>query len=118
MKKRIKIDVYHTSFTVFILDQLTDLYNYFPELQNQVTLINHGAVTFTKEHKSGQIEYYIAFAQNELSVGLIAHESVHLVSMIFKNIGVLLSYENDEPQAYLVQFICEKIYQLTNERKK
>jgi hypothetical protein len=44
-------------------------------------------------------------------LGSLAHECVHAAKFLFKQKGVISSNENDEPLAYLVQWIfenCEK----------
>lgn len=42
------------------------------------------------------------------SLGALAHESVHAAKFVFSQKGVLASNDNDEPLAYLVQWIFEK----------
>lgn len=39
--------------------------------------------------------------------GCLAHEAVHAAKFLFKQKGVISSNENDEPLAYLVQWIFE-----------
>jgi hypothetical protein len=43
-------------------------------------------------------------------IGALAHESVHAAKFLFYQKGVTASNENDEPLAYLVQFIFENCY--------
>lgn len=59
----------------------------------------------------------IAFSSNRPTVGMIAHECLHLSHSLFRAVGVPLDYENDEAQAYFVQWAVNKIYDLTRGRK-
>lgn len=42
---------------------------------------------------------------------ILAHESVHGANMIFQLVGHELDTNNDEPQAYLVEWIFEKAWE-------
>ena len=109
MRKRFKIDIYHTFFTVIYIDDLVNLYEDYPVLKDKIDLSEYGAVTFQDIGKSGCREFYIGISKNDCSFGLISHEIVHLVNYIFKYRGVYADLENDEPQAYLTQLITSKI---------
>lgn len=39
----------------------------------------------------------------------IIHECVHLSNMIFKDRGITPDLDNDEPQAYLLEFLFKKV---------
>lgn len=47
-----------------------------------------------------------------LSVGDIAHESVHVAFEIFNDMGCFASHDNQEPYAYLVGWVAECINQV------
>jgi hypothetical protein len=51
------------------------------------------------------------FRQNP-TPGVIAHEAVHAVNYIFQNIGQSLCVKNDETQAYLTEFIVNKVHKI------
>jgi hypothetical protein len=61
--------------------------------------------------KNGYLRYYIIIREN-VTPKIIAHESVHLTNFIFKDRGINLDLDNDEPQAYLHGWIFESIYKL------
>jgi hypothetical protein len=44
--------------------------------------------------------------------GIIAHEAVHAVNLVFGHIGYRLCTENDEAQAYLTQYIVSKLHKI------
>lgn len=41
---------------------------------------------------------------------IIAHEAVHIVNEIFKRVQIRPDLDNDEPQAYLMGWIVDKIH--------
>lgn len=43
-------------------------------------------------------------------IATIAHEAVHACNTMFNCIGAKLDSNNDEPQAYLIDFIVKEIY--------
>ena len=93
IKKTINIPIYQCKLTI-ILDK--DL-SYVTKKYKTIDLSNYGAVTMRIPDKHS--EYIIAFEYNEGSI--IAHEVTHLVNYIFKDRGVELDVNNDEPKAYL-----------------
>lgn len=49
--------------------------------------------------------------QDNVLIGCLVHECIHAANFLLKQKGVIASHENDEPLAYLVQWIfenCEK----------
>lgn len=53
-----------------------------------------------------------------LDESIVAHEAVHIKNYIFDRAGVVNCRENDEPEAYLVQWIVEQITLFLSEIKK
>lgn len=74
----------------------------------------YDAVVFknTKKH----INQYIVVFRKNTNYAVIAHETVHLVNTIFKDHGVELDLDNDEPQAYLTGWIFNKIDKFLNKK--
>ena len=101
IKKTINIPIYQCKLTI-ILDK--DL-SYVTKKYKTIDLSNYGAVTMRIPNKHS--EYIIAFEYSEGSI--IAHEVTHLVNYIFKDKGVELDLNNDEPQAYLTGWLFKMI---------
>ena len=55
---------------------------------------------------------YLVYIQSRLSVGDIAHESVHVATELFSEIGAIHTPDNQEPFAYLVGWIADCIHQV------
>lgn len=52
---------------------------------------------------------YIAIFRKKLKPSIIVHEATHLANMILTDIGHKIDGDNDEVQAYLLQWIFEQI---------
>jgi len=51
----------------------------------------------------------IAVYISNRATGLITHESVHAVNFLYRYVGAKLDMLNDEPQAYLTEYIADQI---------
>ena len=113
---RVGIDVYNTSFLVIRYDSNKNLKRW---LRRNFKKINLPSVKyFNALACSIENDYLIMFkTTQEESIkyptpGIVAHEAKHLVNYIFKDRFVELDLENDEPEAYLLGFIVDKIHAL------
>ena len=57
---------------------------------------------------------YVVFDKSKITPSLIVHETVHLVNKIFEFKGIELDVKNDEPQAYLTEYIFNKLTKIVN----
>lgn len=91
-KFKIYIPIYDHYIHIFIVDEISkeDGMAYVCETEEKVV--------------------YATFQRDKLYPWLLAHEVVHLVSIIFKFKGVKLDANNDESQAYLTEFIFHKTW--------
>jgi len=106
--KKYKTPLYGTKFTIVI-------YNSDDEFQKKFKKIEisnfDGAVFYEKD------ELFIVFSAEQKGYptpGIIAHEAKHLVNNIFIAISHDLDRYNDEPEAYLIGWIVDKIHELLN----
>jgi hypothetical protein len=53
---------------------------------------------------------YVVFVKPNSSPKVIAHESVHIVNLIFDDTKIQIDIHNDEPQAYLTGWVTGEIY--------
>lgn len=93
-------ELYDFSFYYFIGLKFEDFASYAAE--NFGILYDgpaQGLVEFLAEDKA------IVIYTETIDKGLLVHESVHAANVLFKEIGHALDLDNDEPQAYLVEWI-------------
>jgi len=51
----------------------------------------------------------------KMNPGCVAHEIVHCVNSILDYAGVLPSFENDEPTAYLTDWVTDQVYKFMDD---
>ena len=66
-------------------------------------------VSFSEENKA----LYVVFDKNKMTPSLIVHETVHIVNRLFIFKGVELDAKNDETQAYLTEYVFDKLTEIT-----
>ena len=98
-----------TKLTVYITDKLTDV----KELND--TMKDTGDSSTHYDGADAVVFYHndhlrIVFERKYIDVGRIAHEAIHAKNLIFKWVGIKNDPNNDEPEAYLVQWIVNCIH--------
>jgi len=104
--KKYKTPLYGTKFTIVIYNSDDDFQKKFKKIE----ILNFdGAVFYEKD------ELFIVFSAEKKGYptpGIIAHEAKHLVNNIFIEISHDLDRHNDEPEAYLLGWIVNRIHEL------
>lgn len=60
------------------------------------------------------------FEQKEFNAAIVAHESIHIKNIVFEQVGAKHDFQNDEHEAYFVEFLVEeieKVYKKYNQSK-
>lgn len=74
------------------------------EKKYNVVINSYDGATFWDDEKA-EICVWIGVKTS----GIIAHEALHATNIILRWVGVVADYQNDETQAYLLQYIVDKI---------
>jgi len=53
---------------------------------------------------------YVVVFKGKPSPGVIAHESLHIVSAIYRDVHADFCLHNEEPQCYLLEWIVDQIH--------
>lgn len=110
---RVKIPIYFGVLEMIRVKSMEDLKpKYGVDLSDA-----YEAVVFENPFKNKATRYCVAFVDGNISNKTIAHEVVHLVSLIFIDRGIRYDPFNDEPQAYLSGWLfeqCEEFIKKTN----
>ena len=109
--KKYKTPLYGTKFTIVIYNSNEE----FKQKFKKIEISNFdGAVFYEKD------ELFIVFSAERKGYptpGIIAHEAKHLVNNIFIEISHDLDRYNDEPEAYLLGWIVDRIHEVLNKTK-
>ena len=95
-----KIPIYTGKLVIYRTNDLSKV----QKKHNLESLNGFDGVFFQESDSS---VYYIAF-KGKPRMGVVAHESLHAMNAILKDHNVQLSIDNDEPQAYLIQWIVKQ----------
>jgi len=109
--KKYRTPLYGTKFTIVIYNSDDDFQKKFKKIE----ISNFDAAVFYEKD-----ELFIVFSTERKGYptpGIIAHEAKHLVNNIFIEISHDLCRYNDEPEAYLLGWIVDRIHELLNKTK-
>lgn len=114
-RKKIKLPIYPVNFTIIEFEKDEELQDLFKgvEFLQEISSFDGGVFTF-EDH------LYVCFRKmtedgvSYPTAGIIVHESKHLVNEIYVLINAELDPHNDEPEAYLLQYIFEIIEKFFN----
>lgn len=107
MKKRVvKIPIYGGELIMYLVDDW-DYMNKKYSKESPMTNRTCG-VTFTNYTTAGYSQYIVAF-RTRPSNSVISHEVTHIVNLLFRDRGIILDVDNDEPQAYFTDWVFEQI---------
>jgi hypothetical protein len=120
MKKedKYKIPIYGGTLVVVIVTTSKEIV----DMLKDDTLVDCTGVAYTDEMKtnSGYHNRYTIILNEEygnLNYGVVAHEALHITHMVFENKGIRPSTVNDEPQAYLIEWVVNKVFKSLDKYK-
>lgn len=111
-----EIGVYPRRLWVVIGDDMNEIKKTFTyqngdeiDLSNEIDLSL--AMTISVTHKkTGKFGCLVWFSDtSEMSADIVAHESVHAALSVFNAVQCYVTYDNQEPFAYLVSWMVGKI---------
>ncbi len=108
-KKRIKVPIYNITIDVCIYDKIEELKGSIPDEE-----LNNPFLGLTCSNGSN----YIVVCVNSKSKSTIVHEVEHTKNEIWSIIGHTPQRNNDEPDAYLVTYLYERIVQIFDKHTK
>lgn len=69
--------------------------------------------TYIVGHKESKIKGCLVVINREVTVGSLAHEASHCADWLFEDIGeATRSYEHGEPQAYYIEWVTDRLYEV------
>ena len=104
----IQIPIYRGELGLIVSDKIDYIKNIIPEFETD-DLFAHSYYHNHDGNESFTMILNYNHSDVEIKMGTIAHESYHLVSMILDSRGVALDFNNDEPGAYLMEWIFNTI---------
>ncbi|CAL67404.1 hypothetical protein [Christiangramia forsetii] len=110
--KKHKTPLYGTEFTIVVYNNNKEFEDKFKDWEFDQNIESFDGAVFKRKEM-----YYIVFSAEKKGYptpGIIAHESKHLVNNIFIDICHNLDLYNDEPEAYLLGWIVNRVHEVLN----
>ena len=116
LKTKHKIKMYKATLQIVLTDspEYANKAIGVPYFQLDETLYATAHHSFKKSNEYFTIVLNPLYPYKALDHGTIAHECVHIAHMILNSRGVVADYDNDEPEAYLLGMISNKVYKFLN----
>ena len=111
--KSFNIPLYRGKLVVMLTDDKQFIKQYIPDFDNN-SIYAH---TINAPFKGKDGYYIILNPKNrcrKIYAGTIAHEALHVTSFLFDNRGLKLDMNNDEAQAYLLEWIVDIVFDVIN----
>jgi len=106
--RKIKIPIYFGVLEVVVAKNLRKALNKNKEPLNGFKPENYDA--FVWDDLSSGLAVYKVYIKPTANHKTVAHEALHVVNLLFNNIGAKPDLNNDEPQAYLLGWVVEQIH--------
>ena len=113
-EKLLKIDIYGAQI-VLIYGSYDEIYNQFnetyPSLIDDIDQVFHSKYWVIQA--DGMVTRYFIVCDTH-NIGNIYHEALHAANDLLDVVGFKFSYDNDEPQAYLMEYIGDLVLNVIN----
>ena len=113
-KKTIGVPLYRGNLMIILTNDKKHLQKYLPEFRN-IGIYAHTWCCNINKIESFVIVLNFDNSFRKIHNGSIAHEALHAANFIAKDRGIESDLENDEPIAYLTEWIVDEIYEFVNE---
>ena len=108
-KKEIKIPIYTGSLVLIESNSNKKISKELDFFDNEEIYAH--SIMFNNKGRTGYgIVFNFKNKDSNITHGVIAHEAYHITSFIAEEHGVMWDPENDEPLAYLINWIVDQIY--------
>lgn len=112
-KKTIKIPIYFGDLVLCT----TDDFDKIGKEYNLVFPVGRDAFIFDDHDEDGYTRYFVVFNDKSVPFKHIAHESLHIVTHIFKDRFITIDCHNDEPATYLLGWVVDQIVKFLKSNK-
>lgn len=81
-----------------------------PEFRNAGEVFAHTYFGSIKDWQCIKIIFNFNNSHSKITHGCVAHECIHACNMILEHRGIISSFNNDEAQAYFLEWIVNECY--------
>ena len=114
-KQAPQIPIYKGQFVMVLTNDNKKINKKVKDFKEQSELYGHAMNMIFDKQSSYIVVLNPKNKNNKMTVGVMAHEAVHIADFIFANCGIIHDLNNDEPLAYLVEWITDELYEFYKE---
>ena len=114
-EKIIKIPIYKGQLVLVLTNDNKKINKKVPDFKEKTELYGHALNMMYEKEASYIIVLNSKHTHSRMTVGVMAREAVYIADFIFANCGITHDLDNDEPLAYLVQWITDELYEFYKE---
>jgi hypothetical protein len=112
--KEVEIPLYRGMLLIVLTDDINELQKHIPDFGGE-DIYAHTLLVNWKEGEGFAIVLNFKNDYRKIYNGTITHEAIHATNFIMQERGFVADFSNDEPAAYLAEFVVDEIYILMNE---
>lgn len=115
-----KVPLYSYKLVTVITDSAKKLQDKFElDFEDDYPIYAHCISHYLNVDKDRQVKAVFIIlnpnSDDEVTHGVIAHEALHAMHMIMNDVDIYPTYEDDEPHAYLIEWIVNEVTKNYNE---
>ena len=114
--KTISIPIYDFFIRVLIADTLEEFEEVVFDAGYEESVKTAGAIVFNNPYHTKS--FVVAFNKDDISVGNIAHEALHVTNRVLEDVGVVFRADEDEPHAYLLGFLVDCLHKIIDDEDR
>jgi hypothetical protein len=114
--KELEVPLYGTQFIIVLSNDSKEVSKKLPQMEDE-GLFAHAIHTNWKGLRGFVMILNFDWKYAKITNGTISHEALHIANMISDAMGVQPDFNNDEPLAYLTEWIVNEVYRFINDNK-
>lgn len=113
----VDIPIYRGKLIIIVSDDKEEIKKKISDFEEDGDIYGHACLTNWEGWQGFALVINHKNKHRPLTFGVIAHEALHLTNFLMNERGVHLDYENDEPHAYLLDWIIEQVLDFLSQHK-
>jgi hypothetical protein len=111
IEKSIDIPLYHGKLVLIISDSVQEIQGRIPDFDAEKVYAHAHPFSFNEDNLAGYaVILNMKDPEDKITHGAIAHEALHIANMVAKDRGFIADFNNDEPVAYLMTWVVDRVY--------
>ena len=111
----IDIPIYGGKLVVILTNDANLVKKYYPDFYDDYVYA-HALDHYYKGKRAYYVVLNTDYKYGKITNGVVAHEAHHIVTYLFNYKGILYDPANDEPFAYMIGWVVERIHEVLDKK--